>query len=84
MIDPSNRKEVNRLIDEYNIQFHSERGEEIAIAHLTTLLEALCKQDVEVDFDDMIWLPLVNNYPFSKYDVLFVDEAQDFNKSRGK
>ena len=40
LIDPSNRKEINRLIDEYNIQFHSEREEEIAIAHLTTLLKA--------------------------------------------
>ena len=82
LIDPSNRKEVNRLIDEYNIQFHSEREEEMAIAHLTTLLKACANKTNEVDFDDMIWLPLVNNYPFPKYDVLFVDEAQDFNESQ--
>jgi len=30
----------------------------------------------------MIWMPLVNDYPFPKYDVLFVDEAQDFNESQ--
>ena len=35
-----------------------------------------------IDFDDMIWMPLVNDYPFPKYDVLFVDEAQDFNESQ--
>ena len=31
------------------------------------------------DFDDMLWLPVVNNLPFPKVDRLFVDEAQDLN-----
>jgi len=28
----------------------------------------------------MIWLPLVENYTFPIFDILFVDEAQDFNE----
>lgn len=34
------------------------------------------------DFDDMCWLPVVNNLPMEKYDLLMVDEAQDLNKAR--
>ena len=33
-----------------------------------------------IDFDDMIWIPLVENFPLPQFDVLFVDEAQDFNE----
>lgn len=33
-----------------------------------------------VDFNDMVWLPVVGNLPASKYRVLLVDEAQDLNR----
>lgn len=36
----------------------------------------------EIDFDDMIWLPVVMGIPLDKFDILFIDEAQDLNKSR--
>lgn len=32
-----------------------------------------------IDFDDMIYGPLVKNLPFRKYDWVFLDEAQDAN-----
>lgn len=32
-----------------------------------------------IDFDDMLYLPLINNVPFFKNDMIFVDEAQDTN-----
>jgi DNA helicase-2/ATP-dependent DNA helicase PcrA len=32
-----------------------------------------------VDFDDMIYGPLIKNLPFKKYDWVFLDEAQDTN-----
>lgn len=35
-----------------------------------------------VDFDDMIYGPLVNNLPFKKFDFVFLDEAQDANYVR--
>ena len=42
----------------------------------------MCRTQTHIiDFDDMIWMPIVNGYPFPKYDVLFVDEAQDFNEA---
>ena len=36
--------------------------------------------DGVIDFNDMIWLPIVTNLALPKYDLLFVDEAQDLNK----
>lgn len=33
-----------------------------------------------LDFDDMIWLPVVLDLPVQKYDLLLVDEAQDLNR----
>lgn len=35
-----------------------------------------------IDFDDMIWLPLVENSPMHTYDWVLVDEAQDTNAAR--
>lgn len=33
-----------------------------------------------VSFNDQLWLPVVNNLPCQKFDLIFVDEAQDLNK----
>lgn len=35
-----------------------------------------------IDFDDMIYLPLLLRLPFWQYDVVMVDEAQDTNAAR--
>lgn len=36
-------------------------------------------QDSQIDFNDMIWLPVVLNLPIFMNDMLLVDEAQDLN-----
>tara|TARA_R110002167_G_scaffold148779_2_gene341884 strand:+ start:1525 stop:2955 length:1431 start_codon:yes stop_codon:yes gene_type:complete len=82
LIEGTDIKSINILIDDYNINFNSEREELIAIESIPAIL-TMCKTQTHIiDFDDMIWMPLVNDYPFPKYDVLFVDEAQDFNESQ--
>jgi superfamily I DNA/RNA helicase len=41
----------------------------------------LCKEKtVSVDFDDMVWFPFVHRIDCGKYDVIFIDEAQDMNR----
>jgi len=80
LVDSRDVPSIRRLIDEYNIQFQSSREETNAIKAVPEILTR-CKANPNViDFDDMIWLPLVNNYPMPHYDMLFVDEAQDFNE----
>jgi DNA helicase II / ATP-dependent DNA helicase PcrA len=36
----------------------------------------------KIDFNDMCWLPFVYNLPLGQYDYVYVDEAQDLNKSQ--
>jgi len=36
--------------------------------------------DGQIDFDDMVWLPIACNLPMPKVDLLLVDEAQDLNR----
>ena len=82
LIDASDEEALNDIIFEYNISFGSNREQKQAIEIVPIILEKCRLQTNIIDFDDMIWLPLVNNYPLPKYDVMFVDEAQDFNESQ--
>ena len=43
-----------------------------------------CKnlQGRAIDFDDMIWLPVVRKLPQRKFDRVFVDETQDLNAAQ--
>lgn len=46
----------------------------------TTLALRLSNDDLrQIDFDDMLYLPLLLDAPFTKQDWVFVDEAQDTN-----
>lgn len=80
LVDSRDLKNIRSLIDEYNIQFESSREEKQAISMIPAILNKCKTETTTIDFDDMIWLPLVNNYPLPHYDILFVDEAQDFNE----
>ena len=80
MVEGNNVTAIRGLIDEYNIQFQSEREEQQAIQIMPTILQMCQTQTHLIDFDDMVWMPIVNNYPLPHYDIMFVDEAQDFNE----
>ena len=80
LIEGTDKHSILDLIEEYNINFHSDRELKIALDSIPAILTMCRTQTFHIDFDDMIWMPLVNNYPLSTYDVMFVDEAQDFNE----
>ena len=76
-------RQFNSLVAHYNIQLN---GNEEAIKALVPEILQRSEDDVLengiIDFDDMIWLPTLSNCTVDQFDVLFVDEAQDLNKSR--
>lgn len=79
MVEPSDRKSIMQLIDKYDIQF--EEGDEVdAVRDIPRIMKECLGQLHHIDFDDMIWIPVKKDWPMSTYDVLFVDEAQDFNE----
>lgn len=61
------------LIDHYGLE---EEECSIPLAR-KVLAESIARGKDAADFDDMLYLPLIHGVPFERYDVLFVDEAQD-------
>jgi superfamily I DNA/RNA helicase len=80
LVDGDDKKTIFQLIDKYNINFESDREEEMAINAIPAILTQCRRNLAMIDFDDMIWIPIVENFPLPTFDVLFVDEAQDFNE----
>lgn len=60
-----------------------ERGMSEVIQRAQTILKMSNNQRTLIDFDDMIYLPLLLNMtPKRKFNNVLVDEAQDLNKTR--
>ena len=78
-----NRKLWNDIVDHFGL-FGDDEDEkieaiiEVAIAALKT---SNLTTDV-IDFDDMVYLPLIHKVRFWRYKWVFVDEAQDTNPAR--
>ena len=63
------------LLEEYAID-----EDEVDIAVARRVLRASIEQAREVvDFDDMLFMPVISSASFEKFDVVFVDEAQDLS-----
>lgn len=72
--------ELTNLAAHYDVDLN---GQQSRVFDLVPRVLERCKdvdRDGCVDFDDMIWLPIVLNLPVARYDLLLVDEAQDLNR----
>lgn len=72
--------ELDRLCAHYDIETNGSRS---AVFELVPQIMERCldvDQDRYIDFNDMIWLPVALNLSVTKYDVLFGDEVQDWNR----
>lgn len=78
LVDPSQPEALAELAAYYEVDTNGSRDEIFAL--VPRVLEA-CKQPKgRINFDDMIWLPIILDLPMFKYDLLLVDEAQDLNR----
>lgn len=72
-------EDLDRLVCFYGIEVETE-----ALAwvypKVRELVEASRKVSSKIDFDDMVWLPIVNSLRVFRVDLLLVDEAQDLNR----
>jgi DNA helicase II / ATP-dependent DNA helicase PcrA len=74
----SSPEEIDSIIDHHGIDLCSDTRE----AFITTVLKVMkaCKNDTNrIDFDDMVWFPIVHGLSLNKYGLVFIDEAQDLN-----
>ena len=72
---------IGDLIDKFGIEIFEYSREQFISFVIKTL--SVCKSIKKVvDFDDMIWFPFVYRLNVGKFDVVFVDEAQDLNQAQ--
>lgn len=72
--------EIDELIDKHDIDTKDITDEVYAAVPIVLHEAKNVGQDNQIDFDDMVWLPVVLNLRLPKYDLLLVDEAQDLNR----
>lgn len=74
----------HKLIDHFDIE--RDLPENISLTTVIHLAKQLLKKSNQseaiIDFDDMIYLPLLFNFSFQPYDWVLLDEAQDTNVVR--
>jgi ATP-dependent DNA helicase UvrD/PcrA len=74
------------LADTYNVQPDNGWADEVTTEELATValacMQRAQRRDGSVDFDDMIYLPVVLRMTRPSFDLVVVDEAQDMNASQ--
>lgn len=72
---PDTKEAWESLMDHHGID---EEDTDIELAR-RVLGESIARAREVIDFDDMLYMPVVAGAAFEKYDVVFLDEAQDVN-----
>lgn len=79
LTDPEDRDAVENLIDHHNIALNGSTPRALDLLPRVIDWCARCP-DRLIDYDDMVWLPIVRNLSLPRTDVLLVDERQDLNR----
>jgi DNA helicase II / ATP-dependent DNA helicase PcrA len=72
---------IEELIEKFGIETFDLTKEQF-IQHVIKTLSLSKSQKQIIDFDDMIYFPFVYRLNVGKFDVVFVDEAQDLNTAQ--
>ena len=72
---------IDAIIDEFGYPTAQNGSRDAFIGNVLELLKQCADpgKDGCIDYDDMIWLPVVRDLPQKQYDVVFIDETQDLN-----
>src|SRR5690606_32961420 len=74
---------IDKLVDAYSLDVPTESAERNSfIRKVLNVLERSRKDTARVDFDDMIWMPVVLGLKLNRYDRVFIDETQDLNAAQ--
>lgn len=80
LIDAEDTASIERIFDTRWISFESDAERELTTGLVSWLLVDSAEPNGSIDFDDMPWLPVVENLSCYRNDWVFVDEAQDLNR----
>lgn len=77
LMNPSSEQNLMALVDAYTIDMDDKIMD--VFESIPHIMKAMLDQVNAVDFDDMMWMPVVLNLDMKKYPVVYVDECQDLN-----
>lgn len=72
------------LVDAYDIDLADADRKNVCADAFTILAKCKAAPVASIDFDDMVWLPVVLGLRVQRFDRVFVDETQDLNASQIK
>lgn len=86
--DGKDEEVLSELVDRFNIDLNGDEcSEEEMDARVERIyktvpkaLEACLNRRATMDFDDQVWWTVKMHLPVERFDIVFVDEAQDTNK----
>lgn len=78
LISPDNAEQLAELVDRHSIELTSDI-EEVVWKLLPQVMKLDRERTKSLSFNDQLWFPVVMDLPCEKYDLVYVDEAQDLN-----
>lgn len=81
LTDASDFHALSEMLERYGIEVEVDEVPGL-VALIPQVLDECKKQVNLIDFDDMIWLPVVTGLKPETFDWVFIDEAQDLNRSQ--
>lgn len=79
LYDPD-QEHFDYLTDRYGIELNGDR--DLIYEAVVHVMARSMEMTTIIDYDDMVWLPVVHGLNIEKYDVVLVDEAQDTNRNQ--
>lgn len=77
LANPGSETDLMRLVDTYVIDMDDKMID--VFESIPHIMKAMLDQVNAVDFDDMMWMPVMLNLEMTRYPVVYVDECQDLN-----
>jgi DNA helicase-2/ATP-dependent DNA helicase PcrA len=80
LVDVADPSAIDQMVTRFGIECENDEDLDGIADELPGMIDA-CKANPRlIDFDDMVWLPVVLGLQSEKFDWVFVDEAQDMNR----
>lgn len=73
-------EDLEEIAAEFQIEMNGSRAKVFDLVPKVLERSKDVLKDGQIDFNDMVWLPVILNLPMSRYDLLLVDECQDLSK----
>ena len=77
LVDPTDLVAIREVAVHYGVELNGD--EDKIVDAIPQAIKMCLERTYVIDYDDMIWLPIVMDLSLGHYDWVFVDEAQDLN-----